>query len=616
MNRLELEKMDKRSNFILEDLASTKPFAIVNLAGGIIYANQMLEKIFDLKKGDSIKSFNSEPNLYGFVCEFMESRYSNIYFDMIYINKDNEAEFYSIELDKFFIAETILIIIKFSSLEEKKLLEGRINNLHNALEYGNVAVIIMDNKGYINYSSYAFEGILKKNIEQLYKVHIADILQPYCNERELQFLEHAIHAKKDWIKLLSDLDENGILWYKELRLNPIKRSEGTNNNFVMVANDITSHIQNNRIIKRYAEKQKSIINNISDLLLILKKENNRLLFENANDNFYKVFEIDSQTANSRNLIEFIPVELYDNLSKAVLETTNSADEYKQFKYLHRISGREYFCKTTVTEDKYDKTKLFIISLSDVTEQLKHEEKLREAYQKEMQLNKLKSAFLANMSHEIRTPLNAVVGYSDLLEDEINEKKDNDLKDIVNYLKDGVKRLLDLVDNIMEVSILESGVLEVDLVKINVNSFIKNLLPDFQKRKNEKNIKLYFESDEKDSLILIDEAKLKKIFDMLIDNAYKYNKINGEIHIRITSNNDLVFFEIEDSGVGINEKKIENILRPFEQEEDDGYRRSYEGAGLGLTIAYRLTKLLNGRLDITSQIDKWTILKLTFQKTFR
>lgn len=613
MSRTEYEDLQELINN-LEDLPSSKPVTLLNKSGDILFSNKTFRLQFGLNIGQNIRLLDTEPALYSFIEEFCESKYSSIHFDLMLNNNINDDILFDIQIEKIVIANTVLLFIRFSSLEEKRIIENRINNLHNALEYGNVAVIILDSGGAITYSSRAFETILGKSIEQLYRLHIIDALKNFLTGNETEFLLYALKNKKEWIKLVSDINSNGELWFKEIRLSPVKRIDSDLSTFILVANDITNYILKNRLIRRSEEKQKTVINNISDLLLIVRRKGNSLVFDNANEKFYSVFEVDKNKVGQQELIEFMPVELFDKLTSTINNHNN--EKISQFKYQHSVSKREYFCKLTSTDDPYEKVSLYILSMADITEQIQHEERLKEAYQKEIQLNKLKSAFMANMSHEIRTPLNAIVGYSDLLEDEITERNDSDLGEIVNYLKDGVKRLLNLVDNIVEVSILESGEMTLDMIKISINSFIHNLLPDYQKRKVERGVEVLFEPDIADPLIMIDEGKLKKILDMLVDNAFKYNKDNGKIFIKINSSVDLVRILIEDTGIGINESKIENILKPFQQEEEEGHKRNYEGAGLGLTIAYRLTKLLEGRLDIRSKIDIGTTIQLTFPRVYR
>jgi signal transduction histidine kinase len=248
---------------------------------------------------------------------------------------------------------------------------------------------------------------------------------------------------------------------------------------------------------------------------------------------------------------------------------------------------------------------------DITEQLKTEKMLRLAYEKETKLNKLKSAFLANMSHEIRTPLNAVVGYSDLLEDEINGGNIDDLGYLITAMKEGVNRLLSLIENVVEVSMLESGDYKLDVDQININNSVLCSLEKVKQQTRTKNISIDIDLNDGLPLVSADAIKFEKILEELLNNAVKYNRENGIILLRTYLKEKKVIVEVTDTGIGIEENKIRKIFEPFSQVEAEGYKRQYEGAGLGITIAYKLTKLMKGEFEIDSMPNEGTTVRIMF-----
>ena len=285
--------------------------------------------------------------------------------------------------------------------------------------------------------------------------------------------------------------------------------------------------------------------------------------------------------------------------------------HAQFHYYNLDRNKRFIGKVTYTDDHYDNTRLFIINLTDITEQLEIEKKLREAYDKEISLNKLKSSFLANMSHEIRTPLNAIVGYSELLEDDVKAQDYESSTEMTSHLKDGVKRLLNLVDNIVEVSLLESGNFEMEFENVNVKEVvIKNKTKWLQQGKN-KNISFEFNVSENDLLISANEEKLSKALTEVVFNAVKYNIENGKIVISACKEENNVIIKVCDTGIGIEEKELNKIFKLFEQVEEEGYTRRYEGAGLGLSIANKLIVFMKGKLSIQSQLTQGTTITISF-----
>ncbi|MBI9073200.1 MAG: PAS domain S-box protein [Melioribacteraceae bacterium] len=595
----------------LEELPNTKPLALVDIEGNIKFSNKSFENALKLTDGDNFSKLKSDPDLTSLVSELSHSKYSSFHTEFIVYDSDNKVyhEHY-LDIERVLINLKEFFVVIFTSSKVFDRIENRLNNLHDALEYGNVPVIITDNEGIINYISKSFEEITGLNIENLYQNPITEAMKNFFSEDDIFVLEEAIKENKGFVKLISDLSENGEIWFKEVKLNPVQKSEDEEVSFILTAHDITSHILKNRIFRKSEQRQRSIINNISDLLLIIREEDNNYILENANDNFYNDFDIPKETAIENLINEFLPEELYDLFAESIQKFSEN-ESCIRFSFSDRSLKREFLCKLTKTSDPYNNNKLYILSLADITEQLLSEEKLKKAFEKETQLNKLKTAFLANMSHEIRTPLNAIVGYSDLLEDEIEDGEKESLQELAGFLKDGVKRLLKLVDNIVEVSILESGEQTFDLEKFNINYLVHNFYEASYSIVSRNNLQYLIELEEKPSYINIDELKFRKIMDMLVDNSVKYNKSGGKVILRTETVGDFVSIEIHDTGIGIEDHKIKEILEPFAQQEEEGYRRNYEGAGLGLTIAFKLTEQLNGMLNIKSKANEWTSIYLTF-----
>ena len=601
----------QQSGSYTQELPDTKPLALVKNDGTIIYCNQSFSLLFYTRGGDNITRLDSDPHLGVIVQNLCLSDYNSFNFDIYVRNeKTYEVEGYFVDIERVFIGTSEYFALIFSLSKERSEIENRIGNLHNALEYGDIAVIITDDKGIISYSSQTFEKIIGKNLEQLYHRPVTEILSEFIQADEVETLQQAIQEKTEWVSLISTTNNQNKVAYKEIRLNPVRPNGVDSENFIITANDITEYVLKNRIIEKSEKRQKSIINNISDLLLIIRSEEKKLVFENANDNFYSIFRLDKKDAH-KNLKEYIPEDLYKILVKAVNMSKDSSKKTLQFRYSEKTFGKEYLGKITFIDDPYDKYRIFIVSLTDITEQLKTEFRLRKAYEKEIQLNKLKSAFLANMSHEIRTPINAIIGYAEILGDDISGKNYDSLPEVVTSLKDGVLRLLNLIDNIVEVSILESGDCKLDLEEIKINNILEDLYQNYSKMNNPKNIKLKINPDPGDPAIRVDDVKIRKILEVLIENAIKYNKPNGVVSIKSQINNDKVEIRISDSGIGIPPRMIKAILEPFSQVEEEGYKRNYEGAGLGLTIADKLTTLLKGNLKVDSKLDVGTAVSLTF-----
>jgi two-component system sensor histidine kinase EvgS len=251
-------------------------------------------------------------------------------------------------------------------------------------------------------------------------------------------------------------------------------------------------------------------------------------------------------------------------------------------------------------------------MKDITDQVVFQEQLKVAYKKEIHLNKLKAAFLENMSHEIRTPLNAIVGYSEMIDECIEEKDYKTIKDLIGSFKEVMYRVLNLYGNIVEVFQIDSGELELDMVTLNVNQVLKSVYNKKSEKAEKKNLNFHLNLDDKELNIRTDWVKFERIINSLIDNAIKYTDF-GDVIISSNIINEKVQITISDTGHGIKTSNILMLYEPFVQ-GDEVYTRKYEGAGLGLTIAYKLTVLMGGEFDINSEENIGTNIILTFPKS--
>ncbi len=596
----------------LVETPETKPLVLISNDGYIHYCNQTFSHLFLLNETDNINTLQTEPNIEYFIRSLSKSQYSSFHFEVFFTSANFDlGNNYYVDVDRVLVNDEELMVLIFTSNTERRKIEDRINNLHNALEYGNVPVVITDDVGIINYSSRSFDYLLNSSIEFIYNRFLPDIFKEFLNKEELVSLKSAIQNKTEWTKLITFDGEFGKKLYKEIHLNPIVKTYSDSVNFIVTVNDITNYIQKNQIIQRSSERQQLIIDNISDPVLIIKDEAGVKIFVNANETFLSEFGFIKETLVESKLNDFATLPLFAQLIEGIKELDDSKLNLIKFDYFDPKLNKNYLTKISYADEVYNKTRLYIANYTDLTEQLKVQEQLRIAYEKEIQVSRLKSTFLANMSHEFRTPLNAIVGYSELLEDDLKNKEYDSLEDYTTFLKEGVQRLVKLVDNILEISILESGSDDFDFEKTSVNYIVRNMFNLYLPKTVEKSLTFELDLDDSEPHIFVDESKLAKIIDSLLDNALKYNVTNGMVMLRTEVSNNEVTIEVCDSGIGISLEKLEKILRPFEQVDDLGHTRSYEGAVLGLTIAHRLTHRLGGKFNITSEANEGTTVALVF-----
>lgn len=238
-------------------------------------------------------------------------------------------------------------------------------------------------------------------------------------------------------------------------------------------------------------------------------------------------------------------------------------------------------------------------------------KISEKKQEEAELAyQAKSDFLAKMSHELRTPLNSIMGFTNLID---VEKIDDDQTEIIEIIKKASTSLLEVVDDILDLTQIEEGHFVLETSPTDIINITKDVLDTFKPLGNEKNLSIQFHVENDFPYIMADASRIKRILNNLIGNAIKYT-FKGSIDITLakkqaSEDRIKVIWEIKDTGIGISEEKLEHIFDNFTQ-EDNSIEREYGGTGLGLSITKQLVELMNGHIDVTSEINKGSTFTTT------
>ena len=215
-------------------------------------------------------------------------------------------------------------------------------------------------------------------------------------------------------------------------------------------------------------------------------------------------------------------------------------------------------------------------------------------------NKVKSEFISNMSHELRTPLNTVIGFSKLLsEHERRNLKTQDVSDYARLIQDAAGHLLTLINDILDISKIQSGRYTLDSQEINLEEILEATIASFQQVASDAGVKISQRLATNLPAIRGDAPKLKQVFSNLVSNAVKFTPKGGSVHIETHAiEGDAAEIVIRDTGVGMDEEEIKVAMTPFGQ-VDGGRSRWREGAGLGLPIANALVELHGGHMEIRS-----------------
>ncbi|MFK5982929.1 MAG: PAS domain S-box protein [Flavobacteriaceae bacterium] len=250
----------------------------------------------------------------------------------------------------------------------------------------------------------------------------------------------------------------------------------------------------------------------------------------------------------------------------------------------------------------------IYFLSDITQRKKQRKELILAKEKAEESDRLKSAFLANMSHEIRTPMNGILGFADLLKTpNLSGKKQ---QKYIGVIEKSGARMLNIIDDIINISKIESGLMQVNLQKSNINEQIEYIYTFFKPEAETKGITLSFINSLpfKKAIVKIDREKLFAILTNLVKNAIKYSE-KGSIEFGYTKKGKQLEFYVKDTGIGIDSDRQVAIFERFIQ-ADISDKKALQGAGLGLAISKAYVEMLGGELWVESEKGKGSIFCFT------
>ncbi|MDM8525105.1 ATP-binding protein [Desulfococcaceae bacterium HSG8] len=241
--------------------------------------------------------------------------------------------------------------------------------------------------------------------------------------------------------------------------------------------------------------------------------------------------------------------------------------------------------------------------------------LKEAKNKAEAANRAKSDFLSNMSHELRTPLNAVTGFSELLSSMVFNKKQ---KSYLDAIKTAGKSLLILINDILDLSKIEAGKLEIQYASVNPRMIFKEIEMIFKMKITGKNLEFIIDID-KDlpSALVLDETRLRQILLNLMGNAVKftekgYIRLSAKKIYKVSDRSKVdLIISVEDTGIGISEKEQESIFISFQQQDGQSIKK-FGGTGLGLAISKKLTEIMSGRISVRSKVGEGSIFEITLR----
>lgn len=541
---------------------------------------------------------------------------SGIYYKYLNVIKNNEIlvidDFYYNDenLDDYFKVVSFplpdnKLAIAFENISElKKTYEKlKVEQEFNSNLLNNIPnlVILTDLEGnitYINHKSSDEFGI--PDSSKIIGMNVISFLHDSDKERALKNLKETdINQKYSNIYMIK-MPNN------EIRYVEIIRSTYYQNNipkgYIYIVNNITSRKKYEQEIIAARETYFNILNSINDGIFIT--DLNGVILD-VNEGVTKMYGYTRKELLGATPFDFASKDLnnVEELEKIITKTIENGEPSRFLYWGQRKNGEVFPKDVIVNKGKYVGMDVLITVSRDITEVKEFEKELIKAKEKAEENERLKTAFLQNMSHEIRTPLNGILGFSKLLENEHLTKEE--LKEYTALIQKSGKRLLETINNILDISKIETRQVQIVNKHFSLNELLEDLYSIFENDAIEKNLNLKQNINPSQDIILYsDELKLNQILTNLISNAIKFTS-KGKVEYGYTLKDNVIEFFVRDTGIGIDESKFEKIFDRFAQ-VDPTLTRGYEGSGLGLAICKSLVELLNGKIWLQSKVGEGTI----------
>lgn len=402
-------------------------------------------------------------------------------------------------------------------------------------------------------------------------------------------------------------------WF-ETRSLPVVEPNGKVMRLIGTDTEITLRRQAELHAKEREALLNSILDNLPVGILIKDKE---LHYLSANKIFLDWYGVSMDDLRGKKFAEttgFQEDNDYSQVKKHELEVLESGQILERLSARIFSDGKQHVVRVTkfpIHDEKGEISKVGSVSV-DLTEQVFIQEELEAANKRLDAANRAKSEFLAHMSHELRTPLNSVIGFSEMVRTETLGPIDNKTYvQYAGYIQQSASHLLDVINDILDISKIEAGELELDEVATDLNDVVSEALTLASQRAIGKNLTVTSDISDDLPMLFADDRMIKQVLVNLLSNAVKFTPDGGDVVVSAKCDPDhQILIAVRDTGIGIAEKDIPRAMQPFEQVRRSA-KLSHGGTGLGLSLSKKLVELHGANMFINSELGVGTTVTIMF-----
>jgi PAS domain S-box-containing protein len=475
----------------------------------------------------------------------------------------------------------------------------RLND--TALKVISQGVVITDANRLVISSNASFTSITGYRESEIIG-HTCKFLQgPQSNPHTVEAINEALKHNSEFDGDILNYRKDGTPFWNELTITPIFNSDGLLTHFIGVTRDITERKQ----AEEQLRKLSCAVEQSPTSIILTDLQGN---IEYANPKTLKVTGYELAELIGKNPRIFSAGEKPKEEYKVLWQNITSGKEWQGEFHNKKKNGELFWELASISPilNKEREVTHYLAVKEDITERKQMLEDLILAKEQAEQSDKLKSAFLANMSHEIRTPMNGILGFTELLK--VADLSDEKKQKYINVIQKSGVRLLNIINDIVDISKIEAGLMKADIKPSNIKEKIEYIYTFFKPEVEKKGIRFFVKNSslEEDLIIETDREKIYAIFTNLIKNAIKFTN-KGYIMFGYEKKGKYLEFYVKDTGIGIPKDKQEAIFERFIQ-ADISDKMALQGAGLGLSITKAYVELLGGKIWVESEVENLAVGK--------
>lgn len=456
-------------------------------------------------------------------------------------------------------------------------------------------IVLVDSKGVIIDCNSRTGDILGYRQDELRGQPIKCIMYSDCLKKHKESLDEIESKGFSFNKEYRMIRKNGKPVDVNVNSSGLKDEDGHHSQTIYIIEDITERKQAEKLVKESESIYRSLFQNNGAVIMLIDPDTGNIFDANSSACSYYGYNREKMLSLNIANINILPKE--QTLEE--LEQAKSKD-LSHFFFTHRLSSGELRDIEKYSYPILIKGKIFLYTIiSDITDTKKMQSELVRAKMEAVIANRAKSEFLASMSHELRTPLNSIIGFSDMLLTQnfgpLNEKQ---LRYVNNISVSG-SHLLKLINDVLDISKVEAGKMEMHVEKFSISSSVSEVKTLLIPLASKKNIKILNKVDEKLENINADRTKFKQILYNLMDNAIKFTPEGGHVAVDARIADTGAEITVMDTGIGISKEEARKVFQPFIQLENPEFEKQ-TGTGLGLSLVKKFVEMHAGKIWVESK----------------